>query len=97
MRHVLKRRREWTHDLCSRYLQPNEICLYVFQCSVDLARTQLEKAIEELEETLVTMRTSSTIIKVWKPRLLGWHDQTQFPFSLFSLGEKTYDAVKEQD
>ena len=43
------------------------------------------------------MKINPTIIKVWKSRLLEWQDQTQFPFSLFSLGEKTYDVVKEHD
>lgn len=56
-----------------------------------------KKAIEALEDTLVTLRTNPSIITVWKSRLLGWQDQIRFPFSQYSIVEKTYQAVKEQD
>ena len=94
---VLKRRREWSHDLCPWCLKDNETCLHVLQCPADSARTQWEKAIEELEDTLVTQRTNPAIITVWKPRFLGWQDHKRFPFSQFSLGETTHRAIKEQD
>jgi len=71
--------------------------LHVLQYPADLARTQWELAINKLEATLVTLRTNTAIIKVWKSRLLGWQDKSQFPFSTFILGETTFKAVKEQD
>ena len=74
---VLKRRREWNHDLCPRCYNKNEICIHVLQCPVDSERTQRKKAIEELEDTLVTLQTHLSIITVWKSKLLGWQDQTR--------------------
>ena len=71
--------------------------MYVLQCPEDSVRRQCEKAIEEQADTLVTMRTNLSIIKVWKSRSLEWQDQTQFPFSQFNLGETTYHAVIKQD
>ena len=61
---MLKRRREWIRKLCSRFLQDNETCMYVLYCPVDSARTQWEKAVEELEDTLVTLRTNPSTITV---------------------------------
>ena len=74
---VLKRRRECNHDLCPRCFNKNEICIHVLQCLVNLERTQRKKAIEELEDTLVTLQTNLSIITVWKSKLLGWKDQTR--------------------
>ena len=71
--------------------------MHVLKFPADLARTQWKKAIEELEDTLVIMRTNPSMFKVWKSRLTGLQDQTQFPLSQFSLGETTYHAVIEQD
>ena len=71
--------------------------MHALQCPADSVRTQWEKAIEELEDRLVTMRTNTSIIKVWNSRLLGWQDQTQFPFSPFSLEKTTYHTVIEQN
>ena len=56
-----------------------------------------KKAIEALEDTLVTLRTNPSIITVWTSRLLGWQDQIRFPFSQYIIVEKTYQAVNEQD
>ena len=58
---------------------------------------QWEKTIEELEDTLITLRTNPAIITVWKSRLLGWQDNKHFPFSQFSLEETTHRAINEQD
>ena len=58
---------------------------------------QWEKTIEELEDTLITLRTNPAIITVWKSRLLGWQDNKRFPFSQFSLGETTHREINEQD
>ena len=69
----------------------------MLQCPADSARTQWEKAIEELEDTLVTLRMNPAIITVWKSRLLGWQDNKRFPFSQFSLEETTHRAINEQD
>lgn len=68
----------------------------MIQCPAQSERTQQELAIEELEKNLVTLRTNPSIIKVWKLRLLCWQDTSQFPFSLFSLGKRTYQTTKEQ-
>ena len=50
---VLKRRQEWTHDLCPRCLQQNETCLYILQYPEDTSRIHWELAIDELEESLI--------------------------------------------
>ena len=67
--------------------------MYVLQCPEDSVRRQWEEAIEEQADTLVTMRTNLSIIKVWKSRSLEWQDQTQFLFSQLNLGETTYRTV----
>ena len=68
----LKKSQEWTHDMCPRCLQHNEICLHVLQCPAETSRTHWELAINELEETLIDIRTNPHIITAWKSRLLGW-------------------------
>ena len=40
VRRVLKRRREWSHDLFPQCFKKNETCLHVLQCPADSARTQ---------------------------------------------------------
>ena len=94
---VLKRRHEWNHDMCPRCLQQNETCLHVLQCPADTSRTQWEVAINELEDTLIDLRTNPNIIRAWKSRLLGWQDHHKFPFRQFTLGRTVYSALHEQD
>ena len=56
---VLKRRQEWTHDVCPRYLQINETCLlHVLQYPADTSRKHWELVIDELKETLIELRTN---------------------------------------
>ena len=83
--------------MCPRCLQHNEICLHVLQCPAETSRTHWEVAINELEETLIDIRTNPNIIRAWKSRLLGWQDHHQFPFCQFTLRMTVYSALQEQD
>ena len=64
VRRVMKRRKEWSHILCPRCLQENETCIHVLQCLAKVPRTNWEKIIEDLEDTLVNIRTHPNIIAV---------------------------------
>ena len=94
---VMKRRKEWQHDMCPRCFSTNETSMHVLQCPEQSSRTQWETSISKLEETLVELRTHPSIITVWKSRLLSWGDSRIFPFTAFSLGVKVYRATNEQD
>ena len=65
-----KKQNEWSHGLCLRCLQENETCIYVLQYPTEAARVDWEQIIEDLEDTLVNLRTHPNIITVWKYRLL---------------------------
>ena len=54
---VMKRRKEWQHDMCPRCLAPNETSMHVLQCREQSSRTQWETSIGKFEETLVELRT----------------------------------------
>ena len=91
-----KQQNEWSHGLCLRCLQENDIYIHVLQYPAEAARTDWEKIIEDLEDTLVNLRTHPNIITVCKSRLLSWNNLEPFLFHPFCLREKVYKYYRNK-
>jgi hypothetical protein len=66
----MKRRKEWKHDKCPIFLQPNETIGHIMSCPDLQARLQRRQFIDNLIITLKKIKTDPAIISVIHSRLL---------------------------
>jgi hypothetical protein len=94
---VMKRRKEWDHDLCPLCLLPNETAPHVLFCTDHRARNQWIQSITKLEIALAKARTDPAIIKCIGQRLLALRFNNARRYSPNRGTTEVRRALAEQD
>jgi hypothetical protein len=94
---VMLRRKEWSHDLCPRCLQPNEDAFHVPACRSPPARAHFRQAVTEACSSLDSIGTDPDIVLLFKSRLLSWGSPQARNFEYYPLLPLNKRALRTQD